>query len=70
MPHHICFYDDRRVPTHCIALCLAIQTVGQKVAYLEYQQGQVVIGSASPGLESWGWGRRRDRVDMRIWFAY
>lgn len=47
-----------------ITLCLAVQTVGQRVAFLECQPpGQVLIGS--PSL-MWG----RDRVDTRICFAY
>lgn len=53
MPHHICFYDDRRIPTpHCIVLGFA--NGGSESCIFGIPWGQVVIGSASLGLERGG----------------
>lgn len=45
---------------HCAWVC---KPVGQKVAYLEYHQDRL-------RLVQQVWDGGRDRVDMRIWFAY
>lgn len=52
----------------CAALCVGMQTGGSESCIFGIPPGQVAIGSASLGGDGGDGGR--DRVDMRIWFAY
>lgn len=50
---------------HCAWVC---KPVGQKVAYLEYHRDRLRLVQQVWGGDGGDGGR--DRVDMRIWFAY